>query len=177
MDTVARVAHVAVGGCYQGSLDDKTGFHHILIQPASWPLLGVLPFGSCESPYAYHTLSEAKHLFCGSEESPHSYIGDSWLANFRSTYEQTDRQQWLTAAQAIHTAMLVSFMCGYFLSANKCDLCPTSVQRYRLLCDSDTASRGVQSSTGQLDKLHDILREVLEEGSLDAQTFERIARK
>lgn len=32
---------------------------------------------------------------------------------------ETRTQQWLAAAEAIHVAMLVSFMCGYFLSTKK----------------------------------------------------------
>ena len=56
MDTVGRVAQVASEGCLQGSLDDSSGFQHVLLHPASWPLFGlryqsvdyvwtVLPFG------------------------------------------------------------------------------------------------------------------------------------
>lgn len=74
MDTVARVANVASPGCYMTSLDDSSAFHHILIRPSSWPLLGfeyggvdyvwcVLPFGLSISPFVYHTLSEAKAAF------------------------------------------------------------------------------------------------------------------
>ena len=56
MDTVGRVAQVASEGCLQGSFDDSSGFQHVLLHPASWPLFGlryqsvdyvwtVLPFG------------------------------------------------------------------------------------------------------------------------------------
>ena len=38
MDTVGRVAQVASEGCLQGSLDDSSGFHHVLLHPASWLL-------------------------------------------------------------------------------------------------------------------------------------------
>ena len=73
MDTVARVANVASRGCYMTSLDDASAFHHILLRPSSWPLLGfsyagtdycwcVLPFGFSLSPWYYHTLSEAGGL-------------------------------------------------------------------------------------------------------------------
>ena len=41
MDTVARVANVASEGCFQGSLDDSSAFHHILLNPASRPLFGL----------------------------------------------------------------------------------------------------------------------------------------
>ena len=56
LDSVGSVATLGWKGCYQGSLDDNSGFHHILLHPASWPLFGavwegityvwtVLPFG------------------------------------------------------------------------------------------------------------------------------------
>lgn len=41
MGTVAFVAHVAPEGCFQGSLDDASGFHRVLLHPVSWPLCGL----------------------------------------------------------------------------------------------------------------------------------------
>ena len=188
MDTVARVALVASEGCFQGSLNDSSGFHHVLLHPASWPLFGlryqgvdyvwtVLPFGWCESPYVYHTLSEAKVAFLRAKGIPAlAYIDDSWLANVQSTHGQPERAQWLAAAEAIHVAMLVSWMCGYFLSEKKCDLRPTKVQRYLgMLCDSETASFRVPQD--KMDKLHHLLRTAVEARGLSFRTLERIAGK
>ena len=100
MDTVTRVALVESEGYFKGSLDVSSGFHHVLLHPASWPLLGrryqgvdyvrtVLPFGWCESPYVYHTLSEANEALLQSKGIPAlPYIDGSWLANMQSTYGQ-----------------------------------------------------------------------------------------
>ena len=64
-----------------------------------------------------------------------AYVDDSWLGNFNSTYGQSEREQWLAAAETIHVAMLALFLCGYFLSVKKCDLRPTRIQRYLgMLC-------------------------------------------
>lgn len=105
MDTIARVASVASEGCFQGSLDDRSAFHHVLLHPASWPLFGlayrgvdyvwcVLPFGFCGSPYVYHTLSEAKVAYLRSKGIPAlAYLDDSWLSNFQSTQGKPARQQ------------------------------------------------------------------------------------
>lgn len=62
MDTVGAVAGMAWEGIFQGSLDDKSGFHHLLLHPDSWPLFvdyvwTVLPLGWNESPFIYHTVS------------------------------------------------------------------------------------------------------------------------
>ena len=97
-----------------------------------------------------------------------------WLGNVNSTYGQSERDQWLAAAEAIHVAMLVSFLCGYFLSVKKCDLRPTRIQRYLgKLCDSETGTLRVPA-----DKLWDLqylLRTVLEVRRLSFWTLERIA--
>ena len=41
MDTVATAADVAEEGIYMGSLDDRSGFHNLILQRESWPLFGV----------------------------------------------------------------------------------------------------------------------------------------
>ena len=94
-----------------------------------------------------------------------AHIDHAWLANVRSTHGQPARQQWLAAAEAIHVAMLVSWMCGYFLSPKKCDLRPTKVQRYLgILCDSDTATFRVPED--KMDTLQNLLRAALAAGEL-----------
>ena len=72
--------------------------------------------------------------------------------------------------------MLVSWMCGYFLSPKKCNLRPTKVQRYLgMLCDSDTASFRVPPD--KMAKLHDLLSTALAAGEISFRTLERIAGK
>ena len=59
--------------------------------------------------------------------------------------------------------MLVSWMCGYFLSPKKCNLRPTKVQRYLgMLCDSDTASFRVPPD--KMATLHNLLSTALAAG-------------
>ena len=121
MDTVAKVAVVAGKGIYMGSLDDRSGFHNLGLQPESWPLFGasydgidlvctIVPFGWNESPACYHALSEAKAAYLRSRGIPVLvYIDDAWYGNFVSTFGRTDKEQWLSAAEALHVGMLVSF--------------------------------------------------------------------
>ena len=188
MDTVARVANVLSEGCFQGSFDDSSAFHHILLNPASWSLFGLeyrgvdyvwwaLPLGFCESPYVYHALSEARVAYLWSKGTPAiAYLDDSWLGNFNFTYGRSEREQWLAAAEATHVAILVSFLCGYFLSVKKCDLRPKRIQRYLgMLCDSQTATFRVPAD--RLGNLQSLLGTALEEGRLSFRTLERIAGK
>lgn len=188
MDTVARVANVAAEGCYMTSLDDSSAFHHILIHPSSWPLLGfehdgvlycwcVLPFGLSVSPWCYHVLSDAKASFLRSLGIPAlAYLDDSWQSNPVDTQGLPAREQWSAAGEATHRGMLVSFLCGHFLSLHKCDLRPTTEQLYLgILCDSRTASFRVPQD--KLDKLHALIRAALDDGWLAFRTLQRIAGK
>lgn len=147
VDTVARVANVASEGCFMTSLDDSSAFHHILIHPASWPLLGftyrgvdyvwcVLPFGLSISPSVYHTLSalseaKAEHLRSLGIVAL-AYLDDSFLSNAVATHGAGDREQWLAACEGTHVAILVSYLCG---------VTPVG-QEVRLVADSDPEVRG-----------------------------------
>ena len=185
MDTVARVADIAEEGIYMGSLDDRSGFHNLSLQPESWPLFGVsydstdyvcttIPFGWNDSPVCYHSLSEAKSVHRRSRGIPVlAYIDDAWYGNFASTFRCSDKVQWLSAAEALHTGVLVSYFCGY-LWDTKCDLKPSRIQRYLgILCDSSTTSFRVPED--KLQKLHAQIHAVLEHGSLTVQMLEKIA--
>ena len=59
------------------------------------------------------TLSEAKAAYLRSKGTPAlAYLADSWISNFRASHGLAAREQWLTAGEATHVAMLVSFSCG-----------------------------------------------------------------
>lgn len=56
MNTVGTVTQIGWQGCFQGSLDDKSGHQHVVLHPQSWALFGfawrgtdyvwtTLPFG------------------------------------------------------------------------------------------------------------------------------------
>ena len=73
-------------------------------------------------------------------------------------------------------AVLVSFLCGLFLSAKKCDVRPTRQQPYLgMVCDSDTATFRVPQD--KLDTLQQLPREALAAGHLSFRTLQRIAGK
>ena len=182
MDTVARVANVASPGCYLTSLDDASAFLHILLRLSAWPLFGfshggtdycwcVLPFGFSLSPSCYHTFSEARVAFLRSNGIPAlAYFDDSWVSNFQTSHGLAAREQWLAAGEATHVEMLVSFLCGQFLSAKKCDFRPTRQQQYLgMVCDSDTATFRVPKD--KLDTLQQLLREALAAGHLSFRTL------
>ena len=112
------------------------------------------PFGWNESPVCYHSLSEAKAAYIRSRGIPClAYIDDAWYANFAATFGASRKMQWLAAAEVLHLGVIVSFLCGYFLSDTKCELNPSQVQKYLgIICDSTTASFRVPED--KLRKLH-----------------------
>ena len=62
----------------------------------------------------YRTFSEAKVAYLRSKGIPAlAYLYDSWMGNFQAASNPYGK--WLTATDAVHVAMLVSLMCGYFL--------------------------------------------------------------
>lgn len=65
MNRAALVAHIAWQGCYRGNLDDKSGFHHVLLQPESWPSIGVY---RRRKDYVWTVLN------CGWNKSPFVYL-------------------------------------------------------------------------------------------------------
>ena len=72
--------------------------------------------------------------------------------------------------------MLVSYLCGVFLSAKKRDWRPTRIQKYvGILCDSGTASFRVPQE--KLDVVHTLLTEALESRTIAFRTLQRIAGK
>ena len=105
-----------------------------------------------------------------------AYLDDSWFRNFRASHGKASREQLLAAGEATHAAILVSFLCGQFLSPKKCDLRPTRQQLYLgMLCDSDTATFRIPPD--KLDKLQMLLQEALDAGRLSFRTRQGIAGK
>lgn len=80
----------------------------------------LLSFGFSLSLWCYHTLSEAKAAYIRSKGIPAlTHHDDSLLSNLHASQGKAAREQWLAAGDATHVAMLVSFLCGQFLSINK----------------------------------------------------------
>ena len=157
------------------------------LQPESWPLFGVsyegtdlvcttIPFGWNGSLACYHELSEAKATYLQSRGIPVlAYVDHAWYGNF-STFGRSDKVQWLSAAEALHVGMLVSYFCDYFLSDTKCDLKPSRIQRYLgILRDSSTTCFRIPDD--KLRKLHTLISSELENGTIPVRVMEKIAGK
>ena len=72
--------------------------------------------------------------------------------------------------------MLVAFLCGQFLSVEKCELRPVQVLQYLgIVCDSTSMTFRIPQD--KLDKLHALLRQAVDDKGLSYRTLQRIAGK
>ena len=99
MDTVARVASVASGGCCQGSFDNLSLLHHILLHRASSRCLvwstgggGVTCGVSCrlgdlrKPECVPHFQRSEGGIPSGKEIAAPQYLYDSWICNSQATH-------------------------------------------------------------------------------------------
>ena len=129
------------------------------------------------SPWCHRTLSDAKAVNLRSKGIlALAYLDGSWLSNFRASHGRLARGQWLAAGEATHGAMLVSFLCGQFLSAKKCDFRPARQQQYLgMVCDLNTATFRVPQE--KQDELKLLLRAAVDGRQLNFRALQRIADK
>ena len=188
MDSVGKVAQCSWFGAHQVTLDHKSGFHHVALDAESWQYFGlcwqgvyyvftVLGFGWCSSPYIYHTLSSVVGQYLRARDTPVLvWIDDFYLSNFRSTKSGTPQAQFRAAQAATYLALSVFYKAGYFMSASKCVLTPTTRLVFLgVVCD--TTLRRFEVPQDKLDKLEQILNGVVETGSIYFATFEKLAGK
>ena len=72
--------------------------------------------------------------------------------------------------------MLVSFLCGQFLSGKKCNFRPTRLQQYPgMLCEFDTATFRVPQN--EPDTLRQLVQAALHAGCLSFRTPQRLTSK
>ena len=188
LDSVDSLTALGWETFYQGSLDDKSGFHHVLLHPASWPLFGavwegitygwtVLPFGWNESPYVYQTVSGVRSQLLRSRGIPaFTYIDDSWQCSPVVVCSSAPRGQWLAAVAGLRLAVSLSSCAGFFLSISKCGFVPTHPLQYLgLMCDGGRSVFRIPSD--KLCLLRDLIRQVLVEGMVPLSALEKIAGK
>ena len=186
MDSVGKVAQCSWFGAHQVTLDHKSEFHHVALDAESWQYFGlcwqgvyhvftVLCFGWCSSPYIYHTLSSVVGQYLRARDTPVLvWIDDFCLSNFRSTKSGTPQAQFRVAQAATYLALSVFYKAGYFMSASKCVLTPTTRLVFLgVVCD--TTLRRFEVPQDKLDKLEQILNGVVETGSIYFATFEKLA--
>ena len=137
----------------------------------------VLCFGSCESPYIYHMLSNAVAQYHRHLEMPiTTWLDNFWMSNPRATKTQSLAQRYEAARKVASLALTVSYQCGYFTSIAKCVLQPTTRLVFLgIICDTET--RYFEVPEDKLIKLEVIFTAAITSGCISFVDLERLAGK
>ena len=138
VDGVGKVAQCAWPGAHQVTIDHKSGYHHVALEPTSWQYFGfewedefyvftVLYFGWFSTPFIYASLSQAVARYLRSRDVPVlTWIDDFYVTNFRSTQLLEPNQQFVAAQAAASLVLDGLYQAGYFISILKCELAPST---------------------------------------------------
>ena len=96
LPAVGTIPQLCRFGDFQATFDHKSGYYHVSIHPSEYEYFGfewdgmyyvlmVLPFGWCEAPFVYQTLSDAVAAYVANTyHIPlRMYIDDGWLNGWR----------------------------------------------------------------------------------------------
>ena len=180
VDGVGKVAQYAWPGAHQVTIDHKSGYHYVALEPASWQYFGfecedefyvftVLCFGWCSVPFIYASLSEAVARYLRSRDVPVlTWIDDFYVTNFRSTRFLEPNQQFVAAQAAASLVLDVLYQAGYFISISKCELTPsTRLVFLGIICN--TAQCRSEAPADKLDKLEHIISDAITSGAITFQ--------
>lgn len=84
------------------------------------------------------------------------------------------RDQWLAAGKVTHIAVLVSYLCGCFLSVKKCDRRPTALLKY-LGISYDAVALVFRVPQEKVDKVHERLQSALAAQSISFPSLQSAA--
>ena len=188
MDGVGKVAQCAWPGAHQVTIDHKSGYHHVALEPTSWQYSGfewedefyvftVLCFGWFSAPFIYASLSEAVARYLRSQDVPVlTWIDDFYVINFRSTRLLEPNQQFVAAQAAASLVLDVLYQAGHFISISKCELTPsTRLVFLGIICD--TAQCRFEAPADKLEKLEHIFIDAITSGAITFQMLEKLAGK
>ena len=188
MDGVGKVAQCAWPGAHQVTIDHKSGYHHVALEPASWQYFGfewedefyvftVLCFVWCSAPFIYASLLKAVARYLRSRDVPvPTWIDDFYVTNFRSTRFLEPNQQFVAAQAPASLVLDVLYQAGYFISISKCELTPsTRLVFLGIICD--TAQCRFEAPVDKLEKLEHILSDAITSGAITFQMLEKLAGK
>ena len=188
MDGVGKVAQYAWPGAHQVTVDHKSAYHHVALEPSSWQYFGfewedefyvftVLCFGWCSEPFIYASLSEAVARYLRSQDVPVlTWINNFYVTNFRSTRLRAPNQQFVAAQAAASLVLDVLYQAGYFISISKCELTPsTRLVFLGIICD--TVQRRFEAPADKLEKLEHMLSDAVTSGAITFQMLEKLAGK
>ena len=132
LDTLKEVPRIVGKDAFLASLDDKSGYDHIFLNPASRKFFGIqfagwyfvfntIPFGFKASAYVYHStglvpVSYGRKLGV----SCLLYIDDRMLGEWRAKFGDKNCMGILACLKSLYIVCQILIRLGYFLNLNKC---------------------------------------------------------
>ena len=188
MDGVGKVAQCSWPGAHQVTIDHKSGYHRVALEPASWQYFGfewedefyvftVLYFGWCSALFIYASHSEAVARYLCSRDVPVlTWIDDFYVTSFRSTRFLEPNQQFVAAQATASLVLDVLYQAGYSISISKCELTPSTRSVFLgIICD--TAQCRFKAPVDKLEKLEHILSDAITSRAITFQMLEKLAGK
>ena len=187
LDTLKEVPRLVENRMFMSSLDDKSGYDHILLHPRSRPYFGIqyggwylvyntIPFGFKASAYIYHTTGSIPIGYCRSFGVPALlYIDDRLLGEFGGG-RKSEHGDITAANRSLYILCQVLVRLGYFLNLGKCVLTPTqSIKFLGMICDSKAlAFRLPEDKKASFCSLRD---SILKSNLVDLKTLQRFSGK
>ena len=136
LDTLKEVPRIVSVNSYMTSVDDKSGYDHILVLESSRTYFGVqfggwylvyntIPFGFKTSAYIYHTTGLAATGYCRKLGVPClQCIDDRLLCEFS---QKTTLTQVLKAYKSLYIVCQLLVRLGYFIGLGKSVFEPTQI--------------------------------------------------
>ncbi len=148
LETLKDVPRLVPKDAYLNSVDDKSGYDHVLLNKESRTYFGVqfggwflvyntIPFGFKTSAYIYHTIGLAATGFCRKLGVPClQYIDDRLIVEF-NTPSFVDVDRMFNAVKSLYIVCQVLVRLGYFIGLEKSIFEPCQVLSFLgMLIDS-----------------------------------------
>jgi len=181
LDTLKEIPRIIEKNSLMTSLDDKSGYDHILLHPnsrkyfglqfGSWYMVfNVITFGFKASAYIYQSVGLVPVSYCRSLGVPCLlYIDDRLLAELKGHFKDS-------ALRSLFIVCQVLIRLGYFLNLKKCVLSPTTTLRFLgMLVNSEELAFIVPEDKKM--KFIEIREVILAEHHIDLKTLQRFAGK
>ncbi|VDI23480.1 Hypothetical predicted protein [Mytilus galloprovincialis] len=187
LDTLKEVPRLIEKDSFMASLDDKSGYDHILLNPNSRQYFGIqfagwymvfnsLPFGFKASAFIYHTTGLVPISYCRSLGVPSLlYIDDRLVCEFKNT-SLKKKSGHAELVKSLYILCQVLVRLGYFLNLEKCCFIPTRCLKFLgMFCDSAKLAFILPE---QKKESFRILREsILDGNDVGIKTLQRFAGK
>ena len=194
LDNLSHLPRYVGKGSFQTTLDDKSGYDHILLDEPSRAFFGLqwrgwyfvsntIPFGWKISAYVYHSTGLLVSHYLRSIGVPCSlYIddrhnGELQANSFHALQAPTDSEFRLNAAKAAVFLAVYTLTClGYTLGIKKCVFHPQKKIRY-LGFISDSDLQAFYLPVDKQEKFLELVNSILSGNSVSVHTLQRLAGK